>query len=76
VLAVGADDQERMVERRRISEEVEAAELVVALELDPDEPLLAFARAGGEGGELRAAAAIGTADEEEPAVGHCGDLPA
>jgi hypothetical protein len=68
VLAVGAHDQERMVEHRRLAQEIEPAEIVVPLQLDPDQPLLALAGAGRERGEARAPTAIRAADEEEPAV--------
>lgn len=76
VLAVGADDQERMVDGRRVVQEVKPAEVVVAFELDPDQTLLSLARAGCERGKLGAPAAIWTADEQQPAVRNGAHLPA
>jgi hypothetical protein len=67
VLAVRADEQERMVDPAAGSLEVEPDQVVVALELEP--PQLGRAgRARDEGEQPVASATLAAADEEDPRV--------
>ena len=56
--------------------QVDAAEILVGLELEARQALLALPGRGGERDELRTAPAIGPTDEEEPAVRNRGHLVA
>jgi hypothetical protein len=67
VLAVRADEQERMVDRAAGRLEVEADQVVVAVELQPPQ-LRCSGRAGDEGEQAVAPAALAAADEEDPRV--------
>ena len=69
VLAVRADEEERMFDRRAC-EEVEPAEVLVGLELGPRNGGLARPRGGRERDELGPPSAIGAPHEQEPAVRH------
>ena len=75
VLAVRADEEER-VPGRAARPQVDAAEILVGLELEARQALLALPGRGGIRDELRPAPAIGSTDEEEPAVRNRGDLVA
>jgi hypothetical protein len=73
VLAVRADEEERMVDFGAGSQ-VDAAEVFVALELGAGDLDLAGSRGGGEGEEPRSASPVRPPDEEQAAVRHGRDL--
>ena len=56
--------------------QVDGAEILVGLELEARQALLALPGRGGKSDELRPAPAIGSTDEEEPAVRNRGNLVA
>ena len=68
VLAVRADEEERMVDRAAGRREVKPDQVVVTLELDAAELALARRRPGEEGKEPVAAAPLGATDEEDAGV--------
>ena len=68
VLAVRADEEERMVDRAAGRREVEPDQIVVTLELDAAELALARRRASEVGEEPVAAAPLGATDEEDAGV--------
>ncbi|MBA2299003.1 MAG: hypothetical protein H0W14_13325, partial [Actinobacteria bacterium] len=69
VLAMRADEEERMVDRLAGSCELELEQVVVAFELEPPQLRLGLGRARDEGDESVPAAALGAADEEDAALG-------
>jgi hypothetical protein len=68
VLAVRADEEERVIDRRARSVELEADQIVVPFELEPPESALAPRAAGDEDNEPVPAASLGSTDEEDPRV--------
>jgi hypothetical protein len=76
VLAVGADEKERLLQPRSRGRQVEPAQVVVGLEGRAAQLLLALARGRGVRPQLAAAAPIGSADEDETRVLARMQLPA
>jgi hypothetical protein len=68
VLAVRADEEERVVDRAARSREVESDQIVVMLELDGAEFARGLRRPGEVGKDPVAAAPLGAPDEEDAGV--------
>ena len=68
MLAVGADEEKRMVDRRAGRLQVESEQVVVTLELEAPKLALALRRASDVGDQPVLGAPLGPADEEDARV--------